>query len=287
VWGARLRARLTASACLEDPSERVLAAELEAMQRSQGRFDADRPFQARLPEEATGPRYRQWTSDFIEQDVHASQLGLLASPYKAALEVCRDLRESIRYAVDFDGLTDASHVAFYRHYAPAFNRLVGGPISERSRELAALLDAAVVRLAMAPAGLGANGSLFTTGVDGSDQSVSLDWVIAAHDQSNGVIRGASRVIENLHQAGLVTTVRSIPGLDGIRVDALSRPIDAEGHPVDNLAILGPLTEGSRFYNHYVVNASAPSRLLDDADRVARRMLGLPQLQRSTPVREGD
>lgn len=201
--------------------------------------------------------------------------------------MCRGLRDLIRYAVDFDGLTNASHVVFYRRYAPTFNRLVGGPISERSSELGALLDAKVVRLARSPAGSGASDFLFATGPDGDDQSVWLDWVISAHDKSNGIIRGASRVIESLHRAGLVTTVRSIPGLDGIRVDPFSRPIDREGDAVHNLAILGPPTEGSRFYNHYVVNASAPSRLIDDTDQIARRMLGLPHLERSTPVRKGE
>lgn len=59
VWGARLRARLTSRACPQDPGERALAVALESLRRSHGRFDADRPFQTRLPEEAEGPGYSQ------------------------------------------------------------------------------------------------------------------------------------------------------------------------------------------------------------------------------------
>lgn len=112
-------------------------------------------------------------------------------------------------------------------------------------------------------------------------AVPLDRAVRAHGQSSGIIQCASAPVGDLHRAGLLTSVRSAPGLDGVRIDVQSRPIDATGRGVDTLAILGPLTEGSRYYNHYLANTNGPCRLLDDADLVVRRMLGLPLQTEST------
>jgi hypothetical protein len=139
-------ARLTELACLYGRTGRRLRVEFDRLNKEGLLFDPDRPFMLSPPPEARGERYPEWVRAFLVDDLAASQLGLLQSPYKAALEVCRDLRDVIRYAVDFDGLTDASHREFYSSYAPLFNRLVGGPVMGRNRELIALLDAGIVRL---------------------------------------------------------------------------------------------------------------------------------------------
>ena len=64
----------------------------------------------------------------------------------------------------------------------------------------------------------------------------------------------------------------MPGLDGIDVDAACHPRASNGEPVRNLWMLGPLAEGSCYYNHYVISAGAPSRLFIDAHKAASAIL---------------
>jgi len=277
------RERLTAVVQLADPAETRLVTKLDHLNREHGPFDPDFPFMLTLPPEGRSDRYASWLRSFLRNDLREAQLGLLQSPYKAALEVCRDIRDVLRYVVDFEGLTDASHREFYLTYTGLLNQLVGGPAPERNDELIALLDTGIVRLPPGPVAAVAESSdgqkFFLVPADSNSRvakPTSVDWLVRAHVPSSGVIHSASGLVEDLHRAGLLTSVRSVPGLDGVRVDRLSRPIDAQrGLPVENLAILGPLTEGARFYNHYLAAADGPCRLIDDADLVAQRMLGLP------------
>lgn len=80
----------------------------------------------KLPDSVTPYNYHAWIYDTLEADLHEAHLGRAASPIKAAIEVWRDLRDRLREAVDFDGLTEDSHRQFYGRWHKAINRLVAG-----------------------------------------------------------------------------------------------------------------------------------------------------------------
>jgi uncharacterized NAD(P)/FAD-binding protein YdhS len=279
---SRLRLELQRYAELADPDESRLEAELDRLDQTTTRFDRDRPFAVRPPRAFRGARYREWLIAFLKEDIAGAEAGALLNPHKAALEVCRDLRDILRYVVDFDGLTEVSSREFYSVYAPLFNRLVGGPTAQRSRELLALLRAGVVRVPDGPVSEMGPDPIrrfrliqAKKGGEATPRHVALDWIVKAHVETSGIICGASGPVDDLHKAGMLTSSRSVSGLDGVRVDQLSRPVDASGQLVETLAFLGPLTEGARYYNHYLASPTGPCRLRDDADLIARRLLGLP------------
>jgi len=73
-----------------------------------------------------------------------------ADPVKATTDVLRDVRDTLRYAVDYGGLTPASHERFLMEFSPVMNRVAVGPPKERNVELLAMLKAGIVDLAPGP-----------------------------------------------------------------------------------------------------------------------------------------
>ncbi|MBK5526261.1 FAD/NAD(P)-binding protein [Pseudomonas sp. TH08] len=209
-----------------------------------------------LPDNVTPHNYHAWIYDTLEADLHESRLGRGESAIKAAIEVWRDLRDRLREAVDFDGLTDASHRQFYGRWHKAINRLVAGPQKERHADLLALCDA----------------GLLTFLKPGSRPAIDNYKRVAGYVQSSGVTNSDCAPVRDLARLGLIRPRTDVPGIDGIDVDAACHPKSNAGEPVRNLWVLGPLAEGSCYYNHYVTSAGAPSRLFMDAHRAATAIL---------------
>ena len=209
-----------------------------------------------LPDNVTPHNYHAWIYDTLEADLHESRLGRGESAIKAAIEVWRDLRDRLREAVDFDGLTDASHRHFYGRWHKAINRLVAGPQKERHADLLALCDA----------------GLLTFLKPGSRPAIDNYKRVAGYVQSSGVTNSDCAPVRDLARLGLIRPRTDVPGIDGIDVNAACHPKSSAGEPVRNLWVLGPLAEGSCYYNHYITSAGAPSRLFMDAHRAATAIL---------------
>jgi hypothetical protein len=209
-----------------------------------------------LPDSVTPYNYHAWIYDTLEADLHEARLGRGASPIKAAIEVWRDLRDRLREAVDFDGLTEDSHRQFYGRWHKTINRLVAGPQKERHADLLALCDA----------------GLLTFLKPGSRPAIEHFKRVAGYVQSSGVTHSDCAPVRDLARLGLVRPRTDVPGIDGIDVDAACNPRSNSGEAVHDIWVLGPLAEGSCYYNHYVTSAGAPSRLFMDAHRVATAIL---------------
>lgn len=209
-----------------------------------------------LPDSVTSHNYHSWIYHAIEADLHEARLGRAESAIKAAIEVWRDLRDRLREAVDFDGLTEDSHRQFYGRWHKAINRLVAGPQKERHADLLALCDAGLLTF-LKPGTLPATNNFRR---------------VAGYVQGSGVTNSDCAPVRDLERLGLIRPRTDEPGIDGIDVDAACHPKSRLGKPVRNIWVLGPLAEGSCYYNHYVTSAGAPSRLFMDAHRAAAAIL---------------
>lgn len=209
-----------------------------------------------LPAEVNTHNYHAWIYDAIEADFNEARIGRAESAVKAAIEVWRDLRDRLREAVDFDGLTAASHRQFYGRWHKAINRLVAGPQKERHADLLALSDA----------------GLLTFLQPGTVPAAKPFRRVAGYVQGSGVSDSDCAPVRDLARLGLIRPRTDIPGLDGIDIDAACNPRATSGETVGNLWVLGPLVEGSCYYNHYVTSAGAPSRLFIDAHKAATAIL---------------
>ncbi|WP_194789487.1 FAD/NAD(P)-binding protein [Pseudomonas sp. UFMG81] len=221
-----------------------------------GKIDPQALILHALPDSVNAHNYHAWIYDSIEADLQEARVGRAESAVKAAVEVWRDLRDRLREAVDFDGLTEASHRQFYGRWHKAINRLVAGPQKERHADLLALSDAGL--LTFLPPGAVPAHKPFRR--------------VAGYVQGSGITDSDCAPVRDLAALGLIRPRTDVPGIDGIEVDAACHPRAVNGEPVRNLWVLGPLAEGSCYYNHYVTSAGAPSRLFIDAHKAAAAIL---------------
>lgn len=216
--------------------------------------------------------YQDWVREVIERDLLESRAGIDGSPLKAAAEVWRNCREQLRRLVDDQGLTPASHAAFFADYAPLVNRLVAGPQKERHEELLALADAGVLCwLHASQVQRRASDAWLIEGL-AEEGVVTVDALVRARVVDNRQADAQPAVIRSLRDAGM------LQGLDGdghgVRVDGEGRALNERGYAQPGLWLTGPIVEGATYYNHYVPSGGGYSRAFADANRIARGMLGL-------------
>jgi uncharacterized NAD(P)/FAD-binding protein YdhS len=265
---AELRARDTTHA---------VNARLDELDAARGRFDAAATFDGsagiRLGD---GAAYQRWFADTLRRDLGEGLLGFAWSPVKAALDIFRELRDTVRYVADFAGLTPTSRDAFYRRVVPLMNRAVVGPQYERHAELLALMDAGLVEVPLGPApAIAANGDRWTLTSTrlAVPERREVDWLVPAQVPLPGVAGSVSPLLSALARKGWIRP--SHPGsnlVPGVDVDRDQHPLDANGQPNPRIWVLGPLCEGATFYNNLVPSPGVYSRPVADAHRCVAAML---------------
>lgn len=264
-------------ALLEELKGPSLATKLDELDTVYGRFDPAAAFDGsaglRLGDSAG---YQRWFADTIRRDLGEGLLGFAWSPVKAALDIFRELRDTVRYVADFGGLTDASAADFYGRVVPLMNRAVVGPQYERHAELLTLMSAGLVQVPFGPAPSiipNEAGWTLTSTVLAAAERRHADWLLPAQVPLPAVDASASPLLRSLASRGLIR--RSAPGcqhLPGIDVDSDQHPLAADGTPHDRIWVLGPLCEGATFYNNLVPSPGVYSRPVADAHRCAAAML---------------
>ncbi|MET9418335.1 FAD/NAD(P)-binding protein [Streptomyces klenkii] len=222
--------------------------------------------------------YQDWYGGRLAEDLEQAELGLAGSPLKAALEVLRDRRELIRRAVDFAGLDEKSHDEFYGSFTAVLNRAVTGPQLDRHQELLALLRAGVVAVPFGPAPevawdeAGACWRLSSTRL-AEPYSATADWLCHATSGQPDVDRTGSRLLAGLVRTGTIRRHRSaVANSRGVDLTRGLHPVGSDGAADERMWVLGPLSEGTTFYNHYVPSPGGFSRALSDAHRSVVEML---------------
>lgn len=232
---------------------------------------------------ASAASYQDWVLDVIRADLAEGVLGFDGSPVKAGVDVLRELRETVRHAVDFGGVTARSLREFLATSVPRMNRAVVGPQHERHRDLVALVDAGVVRLAVGPEPhvrwrpVAGRWRLSSTRL-AERAEVDVDWLCPAHVPYPAAATSASALVLSLNRAGLLTPRA---GATGAHIDRDHHPLRADGRVEQRIRVLGPLCEGSIFYNHLVPSPGAYCRPVADADRC---VAGLFAAHRASPAR---
>lgn len=225
---------------------------LEALEQNIGTIDVETLLSQKLPEDVDASTYEDWICSSMAVDLQEAQRGVSLSSQKAAAEVLRDLRDVLREIIDFDGLTEESQKVFYGPWYKLINRLVAGPQKERIAELLALKSAGLL-------------TFLHPSVQCKDVGKR---VLDAYVSSSGVENSASGLVQQLNESGVVKGRRGIPGFDAVDVDENYNAINKFGDVQRHLWVLGPLTEGACYYNHYVASGGAPSKYFIDAHRIA-------------------
>ncbi|MFF9805662.1 FAD/NAD(P)-binding protein [Streptomyces coeruleorubidus] len=258
-----------------DPEEAVLLGEF-------GVADADRWSWERISRPYAGRdfahpgEWRDWLLSYLREDAAQAALGNVRGPSKAALDVLRDLRNELRLVVDHGGLPGGSRRDHLdRWYTPLNAFLSIGPPRRRIEELAALVEAGVVRV------LGPR--LKVTEADGA-------WAAHSPDVPGSVVRVRTLIEARLPEtdlrktadgllAGLLRTGQCRPHTVGDYetggLDVTPRPyhlIDRQGAPHSRRFAFGVPTEGVHWVTAAGARPGVDSVMLSDADAVARAAL---------------
>ncbi|MFM9615549.1 FAD/NAD(P)-binding protein [Streptomyces sp. V2] len=224
----------------------------------------------------------------IDDDLgHAGQ-GNLHGPRKAALDVLRDVRGTIRLAVDFGGLTRRSHHEdFLGWFAPLSSFLAAGPPAVRLRQTRALLAAGVLHVAGPAAEYGTDEATgrFTVGSPQVDGSLThCDALIDARVPAPDLERDTAPLTRQLRAAGLWTPW---PGGGVATTTSPFCPLTAQGTPAQGLYVLGIPSEGQRWFMQVGSARPGPwTGFTADADAIAADALTARPLPAARRVLEG-
>jgi hypothetical protein len=219
--------------------------------------------------------------NYIESDLAHAAVGNVHGPVKAATDVLRDVRDYVRYAVDYGGLTEESHKHFLNEVIPVMYRISAGAPKERNMELLALINAGIASFGPGPSPevfLDASNARFvlrstrlaTPAEKYPDVLIRarIDCAVYPGRQDFGLIR-------NMLLSGVVRPYMNgsfHPG--GIDVDASQNVIAASGRVQANLWALGILTEGANFCTYVLPRALVNSRFIQFSGRCALKMFAL-------------
>lgn len=241
-----------------------------------GSFDASRNFFAPEDSFVSATDYQDRVYAMVETDLDEALKGP-ASAVKAASEVLRFQRDAMRTVIEFGGLSLESYLDFQSNIRSKVSRLVAGPPAIRSQQLLALMDAGVVKAPFGPA------PRLTTSHSGrtvrsreldTPFSAPVDVLVQGYLEDPTLHRSSSPLLTNLYQQGRLQQFKY--GDTPVGSVALTRdfhPIDRDGRVQQHLSLLGALTEGVRYFTHYLPSPKSRLRVFLDAQRCVEELLG--------------
>lgn len=222
---------------------------------------------------STYEHYKTWLDSYLHEDLSSANEGNLSNPFKAACDVLRDLRDNLRYVVDFGGLTEDSHRWFVQTFLPVMNRLAVGPPKARLEEMLALQSAGILKLDLGPHP--------RCQFDQTRRRFVIQGMFE-QVEAHALIR--SRIAMPPPQAS------ANPLLRQLIADEISRPfMNGQFHPggldvssdlnlispanvvYPNFWVLGTPIEGPKFYTFILPRPFVNSTALLDADRVVQAL----------------
>jgi len=220
--------------------------------------------------------YIAWLIDHLEDDIKEAKKGNISSPIKSASDVLRDLRDIIRDAIDFKGLTEESHRWVDSVFIPLMNRIAVGPPKERIEEMVALLKSGVLKLNLGPSpeviSCSSTHLITLKSTVWPELQEQADIKIHAKVSMHSPKDDGTQLWENLlakQYARLYFNGDYHPG--GIDVTPNMNVINANGMEQINIWALGMPTEGNKFYTFIVPRPGVNSTAIVDAGRAVNTL----------------
>jgi len=213
----------------------------------------------------------------IADDLSEALVRAGASPLKAAQEVLRVLRDVMRGAVEFKGLTLASYLDFQANLRPRITRNITGPPAFRCQQLLALMDADVLKMPFGPAPrveADKNGGFRVTSERLMEPfSQHVDVLIRGHLDDPTCDRSRSALLQNLYAKGRIRQLHyGSVNVGSVDLSGSLNPVNAQGEPQPRLFVLGALTEGVRYFTAYIPSPKSRVRAFVDAEACVEQIL---------------
>jgi hypothetical protein len=241
---------------------------VEELEARYGRFDpASHIFAGAGNHYVSARDYQAQVYEMVEADLDEA-LTEGGSPVKAAQEVMRILRDQLRSVLEFGGLSLESYIDFQSNVRGRINRLEAGPPPLRSQQLLGLLDAGVVRIPFGPnpevSAADGRVALRSTQLD-QLSAATVHGIVRGHLDLPSLSRSVSPLLNRLYAKGRLTQLSyGNTAVGSVAINEAFHPYDAEGRLQPNLSLLGVLTEGVRYFTHYLPSPRSRLRAVVDA-----------------------
>jgi uncharacterized NAD(P)/FAD-binding protein YdhS len=250
---------------------------VDSLEPRYGRFDpASHLFAGADRQYLSAADYQGQVYDMIEDDL-TEALRPGGSPVKAAQEVLRILRDQLRSVIEFGGLSLDSYIEFQSNVRGRINRLEAGVPPMRSQQLLGLLEAGVVRIPLGPnpelAACPDGVRLNSTALDEAT-SVTAGGVVRGYLDMPSLARSGSPLLNRLYANGRLTQLSyGDTAVGSVAINEEFHPYDTEGRLQPNLSVLGVLTEGVRYFTHYLPSPRSRLRAVYDAQACVEAVIG--------------
>ena len=258
-----------------DPLEAPLLAEFGVPDGERWCWErVSRPYAGR--DFAHSGEWRDWLLSYLREDAAQAALGNVHGPLKAALDVLRDLRNELRLIVDHGGLSGASRRDHLdRWYTPLNAFLSIGPPRRRIEELAALVEAGVVRVLGPRLRVSEEDGGWTAhSPDVPGTAVRVKTLIEARLPEPDLRHTADDLLAGLLRSGQCRP-HVVEGYETGGLDVTARPyrlMDRQGVAHTTRFAFGVPTEGVHWVTAAGARPGVDSVTLSDADAVARAVL---------------
>ena len=258
-----------------DPLEAPLLAEFGVPDGERWCWErVSRPYAGR--DFAHSGEWRDWLLSYLREDAAQAALGNVHGPLKAALDVLRDLRNELRLIVDHGGLSGASRRDHLdRWYTPLNAFLSIGPPRRRIEELAALVEAGVVRVLGPRLRVSEEDGGWTAhSPDVPGTAVRVKTLIEARLPEPDLRHTADDLLAGLLRSGQCRP-HVVEGYETGGLDVTARPyrlMDRQGVAHTRRFAFGVPTEGVHWVTAAGARPGVDSVTLSDADAVARAVL---------------
>jgi uncharacterized NAD(P)/FAD-binding protein YdhS len=256
----------------------TFARAIDRLEPSYGPFHpADVVFAGEGVHFASSGDYESFVYQMVESDLNEALMPG-GSPVKAAQEVTRILRDQMRSVIEYGGLSMRSFIDFQANIRGRVNRLEAGPPPSRSQELLALLDAGVVTVPFGPhpeVSAAEDGTVLirSTTLD-EPMEVKVNHVVRGHLDLPSLARSSSALLNRLYVKGRLTQFSYGERTVGsVAISEEFHPYDAEGRVQTSLSLLGVLTEGVRYFTHYLPSPRSRLRAVYDAQVTVESIIG--------------
>lgn len=227
--------------------------------------------------------YDVWLAGHLRQDVVEARRGNVRGPLKAALDVMRDLRNEIRQVVDHSGITGDSYRDDLRSWYTPLNAFVSiGPPPSRIEEMAALMEAGVLRVAgpgMTVHPSAERGAFLVRSAAIPDAEDEVTALIEARLPEVDVRTTDDPLLRGLMTTGAASAYTiPTPNGKGLVTSGLAvsekpyRVLDTTGAAHPNRFAFGIPTESVHWATAAGIRPGSDSVILGDADAIARACL---------------
>jgi uncharacterized NAD(P)/FAD-binding protein YdhS len=221
--------------------------------------------------------YQAHVYNMVESDLHQA-LAPGGSPVKAAQEVTRILRDQMRGVIEYGGLSMQSFIDFQSNVRGRINRLEAGPPALRSQQLLGLLDAGVVRVPFGPhpdvSATGDGKVVIRSTTLAQSTEATVNHVVRGHLDLPSLARSSSTLLNRLYTTGRLTQFSYGGTMVGsVAISEDFHPYDAEARIQSSLSLLGVLTEGVRYFTHYLPSPRSRLRAVYDAQATVEAIIG--------------